>query len=73
MSAIAVPVFLLGLLTLCGTVVTLLVTPPAPRSTVPVCCRRRVDTFVARAPLTVASAVAVTAAGLVLLMIDLVV
>lgn len=72
MSAIAVPVFLLGLLTLSGTVMALRVTPPAPRSTVPVCCRRRVDAFVARGPLTVASAAAVTAAGAVLLLIDLV-
>ncbi len=72
MSAVAVPVFLLGSLSLAGTLVTLLVTPTAPRGAVPVCCRRRVDSFVARAPFTVLSAAAVTAAGVVLLLLGLV-
>ena len=72
MPAVAVPLFLLGSLTLAGTLVTLLVTPTAPRGTVPACCKRRVDTFVARARLTVVSAAAVTALGVVLLLVDLV-
>lgn len=71
MSAIAVPVFLLGFLTLAGTVVTLFVTPPAPRGAVPACCRRRVDAFVAWGPLTVLAAAAVTAVGVVLLLVAL--
>ena len=70
MSAVAVPVFLLGLLTLGGTLVTLLV--PAPRNTVPACCRRRVDTFVSHAAATVVAAGVVTGAGVVLLLIDLI-
>jgi ABC-type dipeptide/oligopeptide/nickel transport system permease component len=71
MSSVAVPVFLLGLLTLLGTLVTLQVTPPVPRTAVPACCRRRVDAFVSHAAVTVASAAAVTATGVVLLLIAL--
>ena len=71
MSAVGVPVLLLGLLTLAGTLVTVFVTAPVPRNTVPACCRRRVDTFVSRSRITVVSAGVVTGVGAVLLLIDL--
>jgi hypothetical protein len=37
---------------------------------VPVCCRRRVDSFTARARLTLVSAAVLTVAGVVLLLVD---
>lgn len=63
------PLLLLGLLTLLGTVVTVLVAPLAPRDAVPVCCRRRVDAFAARARLTMLAAAAVAVAGAALLLL----
>lgn len=70
MSGAAVPILLLGVLTLFGTTVTVLATPLTPRNTVPVCCRRRVDSFTARARLTLVSAAVLTVAGVVLLLVD---
>ena len=65
----ALAVFLLGVLTLLGTLVTVLVTPLTPRDAVPVCCRRRVDAFALRARLTLLIATAVAALGVVLLVV----
>lgn len=70
MSGIGAPILLLGVLTLLGTTVTVLAIPLTPRNTVPVCCRRRVDSFAAHARLTLLSAAAVTVAGVVVLLID---
>jgi hypothetical protein len=69
MSALALPVFLLGLLSLVGTLVTLAVAPLTPRTSVPACCRRRVDAFAARARLTLGATLGVTGAGAVLLVV----
>jgi hypothetical protein len=69
MATFALPVFLLGLLSLIGTVVTLAVGPLTPRTTVPACCRRRVDAFAARARLTLVTTLAVTGVGAVLLLL----
>lgn len=65
----ALAVFLLGLLTLLGTVVTVLVAPMTPREAVPLCCRRRVDAFAVRARLTLLAATGVAALGVVLLLV----
>jgi hypothetical protein len=69
-SGPAVPILLLGVLTLLGTTVTVLVTPLMPRNAVPHCCRRRVESFAAHARLTMMTAAAVTVAGVVLLLVD---
>jgi hypothetical protein len=69
MTALALPLFLLGLLSLIGTLVTLAVAPLTPRATVPVCCRRRVDAFFARARFTLAATLGLTGAGAVLLVV----
>jgi len=70
MSGHAVPVLLLGVLTLLGTTVTVLVAPLMPRNTVPSCCRRRVESFAAHARLTMMAAATVTIAGVILLLVD---
>ena len=70
MTGAAVPLLLLGVLTLLGTTVTVLVTPLMPPNTVPRCCRRRVDSFAAHARLTMMTAASVTVAGVVLLLVD---
>lgn len=70
MSSPAVPILLLGVLTLLGTTVTVLVTPLMSQNTVPRCCRRRVDSFAAHARLTMMTAASVTLAGVVLLLVD---
>jgi hypothetical protein len=64
---LAIPLLLIGGLTLVGTIESILVGPQMQRLPVPVCCRRRVDTFQARAPWIALSAAASTMAGLVLL------
>jgi hypothetical protein len=66
-TAIPLLLLLLGLLTLAGTVESVLVEPLMRRYAVPACCRRRVDTFEARARWTMLGAGAVTLTGLVLL------
>ena len=68
-TGVAVPVLLLGLLTLFGTAVTVLVGPLTPRSTVPLCCRRRVDAFAGRSRLTMLIALLLIGAGVVLLVV----
>ena len=65
----ALAVFLLGLLTLLGTVVTVLVAPLTPRDSVPLCCRRRVDAFAVLARPTLLVEVAVLVVGVVLLVV----
>lgn len=70
MSDVAVPVLLLGLLTLLGTSVYLLACRHLPEEDVPTCCRRRVSTFAAHARTTAVSAVSMAGAGLVLLLVD---
>ena len=72
MSGPAVPLLLLGVLTLLGTTVTVLVTPLMSQNTVPRCCRRRVDSFAAHARLTMMTAASVTVAGVILLLVDVV-
>ena len=72
MSSPAVHILLLGVLTLLGTTVTVLVTPLMPPNTVPRCCRRRVDFFAAHARLTMMTAASVTVAGVLLLLVDVV-
>ena len=72
MSSPAVPILLLGVLTLLGTTVTVLVAPLMPRNTVPLCCRRRVESFAAHARLTMMTAASVTVAGVILLLVDVV-
>ncbi|MCU1667099.1 MAG: hypothetical protein JWP40_26 [Blastococcus sp.] len=69
LASVAVRVFLLGVLTLLGTVVTLHVAPLTPRNAVPICCRRRVDAFAARARLTLLAAGVTAAAGALLLLV----
>lgn len=64
------PLILLGLLTLLGTVVTLLVAPLTPRGVVPVCCRRRVDAFAAHARVTLLTSLAVVGAGVLLVLLS---
>jgi hypothetical protein len=66
-STVAVPLLLLGSLTLIGTLESIMVEPLMRRIPVPVCCRRRVDTFEARARWIVLSAFATLLAGVVLL------
>lgn len=68
-AGVGAPMLLLGGLTLLGTVVTVLVAPLTPRSTVPLCCRRRVDAFAVFARLFMAAGALLAAAGLVLLMV----
>jgi hypothetical protein len=63
------PLLLIGLLTLLGTVVTLLVAPLTPRDAVPVCCRRRVDAFAAHARVTLLGSVVLLTAGVLLVML----
>ena len=70
MSGPAVLILLLGVLTLLGTTVTVLVGPLMTRNTVPLCCRRRVDSFAAHARLTMTTAASFTVAGVVLLLVD---
>jgi hypothetical protein len=62
------PLILLGLLTLLGTVVTLLVAPLTPRDVVPVCCRRRVDAFAAHARITLLASLVLLGAGVLVLL-----
>ncbi len=71
-ATVAVQVLLLGVLTLLGAAGTVLAARLVPRDSVPVCCRRRLDSFVARAPLIMLSAAVVAGAGVVLLAVDLV-
>jgi hypothetical protein len=66
MSA-GVPVLLLGGLILLGSVATVLIAPFTPRSTVPACCRRRVDAFAAFARLNIAAGALLAVVGVVLL------
>ena len=60
---------LLGVLTLAGTAESVLVAPLMRRYAVPVCCRRRVDSFEARARWTMLASAAVSLTGLVLLLV----
>jgi hypothetical protein len=69
MTTLALPLFLLGLLSLIGTLVTLAVAPLTPRATVPVCCRRRMDAFLAWGRVTLAASVGLTAVGAALLLV----
>jgi hypothetical protein len=69
-SGPAVPLLLLGVLTLLGTTVTVLATPLRPRNVVAPCCRRRVESFAAHARLTLMTAASVMVAGVVLLLVD---
>ncbi|MGY1672464.1 hypothetical protein [Geodermatophilus sp. SYSU D00710] len=71
MSDVAVPVLLLGLLTLLGTAVFVLVAPLTPRDEVPACCRPRVDSFAAHTRGTLMAAGTATGVGAVLLLLDL--
>jgi hypothetical protein len=66
---VGVPVLLLGALTFLGTLATGLVAPLTPRSSVPVCCRRRVDAFAARTRITLLAALLSVGAGTVLLLV----
>ena len=70
LASVAVHVLLLGVLTLLGTVVTLVVAPLTPRDSVPVCCRRRVDAFAARARVTLLAGGVAAAAGTLLLLVE---
>jgi hypothetical protein len=63
------PLVLIGVLTLVGTVVTLLVAPLTPRESVPVCCRRRVDAFAAHARVTLLGSLLLLGAGGVLVLL----
>lgn len=69
MSAAAVPLLLLGVLTLIGTAEAMAVAPLMRRYAVPTCCRRRVDVFEARARWTLLGAAAVALTGLILLVV----
>lgn len=71
MSAIALPVLLLGLMTLLGTSVYLLACRHLPEEDVPACCRRRVSSFAAHAQGTAVTATSLTTFGVVLLLADL--
>lgn len=70
-TTVALPILLLGLLTLLGTTVTLRAGLLTPRDSIPSCCRRRVDSFTARARLTVLAALAAAGVGAVLLVVGL--
>ena len=63
------PLVLLGLLSLLGTVVTLLVAPLTPRDVVPVCCRRRVDAFAARRRVMLLASLVLLGAGVLLVLL----
>jgi hypothetical protein len=64
------PLLLIGILTLLGTVATLLAAPLTPRDVVPVCCRRRVDSFAAHARVVLLGSLALLGAGLLLVLLD---
>jgi hypothetical protein len=64
------PLLLIGILTLLGTVATLLAAPLTPRDVVPVCCRRRVDSFAAHARVVLLGSLTLLGAGLVLVLLD---
>lgn len=68
-STLAVPLLLIGALTLVGTLESMLVEPLLQRIPVPVCCRRRVDVFEARARWIALSAAVTTLTGAVLLLV----
>ena len=67
-STVAVPLLLIGALTLVGTLESMLVEPLLQRIPVPVCCRHRVDVFEARARWIALCAAVTTLAGAVLLL-----
>ena len=68
-TGIGGPLVLIGVLTLVGTVATLLVAPLTPRDVVPVCCRRRVDAFAAHARLMLLGSLTLVAAGILLVLL----
>jgi hypothetical protein len=63
------PLVLIGVLTLLGTVATLLAAPLTPRDAVPVCCRRRVDSFAAHARVTLVGSLVLLGAGVLLVLL----
>jgi hypothetical protein len=63
------PLVLIGILTLLGTVVTLLVAPLTPRDVVPVCCRRRVDAFAAHARVMLLGSLTLLCAGVLFVLL----
>lgn len=67
--AAAVPLLLLGALTLIGTLEEITVAPLMRQYAVPVCCRRRVSAFEAHARWMLAGAGAAVLAGVVLLVV----
>lgn len=60
------PLVMIGVLTLLGTVVTLLVAPLTPRDVVPLRCRRRVDAFAAHGRVPVLGSLVLLGAGVLL-------
>jgi hypothetical protein len=60
------PLVLIGVLTLLGTVVTLLGAPLTPRDLVPLCCRRRLDAFAAHARVLLVGSLVPLGAGVLL-------
>jgi hypothetical protein len=66
-SAVAVPLVLLGALTCLGTLVTVLVAPRTPPDIVPVWCRGRLAGFGARGGMLMGSAAGLAVVGGVLL------
>ncbi|MCW2694673.1 MAG: hypothetical protein JWM48_1144 [Mycobacterium sp.] len=65
-TGVSGPLVLIGVLTLLGTVVTLLVLPVTPRDMVPLCCRRRVDAFAAHARVLLVASLVPLGAGVLL-------
>jgi hypothetical protein len=67
-GTVAVPLLLIGALTLLGTLESMLVAPLMQRIPVPVCCRRRVEIFESRARWIAFTAAATTLTGAILLL-----
>ena len=67
-DAVAIPLLLLGALTLAGTLEELVV-DPLVRSAAPACCRRRVLSFRAQARWTLSGALLALLAGVALLLV----
>jgi len=68
-TGIGGPLVLIGVLTLLGTVATLLVAPLTPRDVVPVCCRRRVDAFAAHARIMLLGSLTLLGAGVLFVLL----
>ena len=68
-TAVALPLVLLGVLIVLGTLEEIWVAPLMRRYTVPTCCSKRVDAFESRARWILAGGSAALLSGLVLLLV----